>query len=82
MHAAARAAAGIGFVIGLTNVSPGVLAKIPDAPLCVPDLGGCPRAGQVSALDAARRKAPILVSTRSILYDAREKLCRKGPGPQ
>ena len=73
MHArAAGRPADVGFVAGLTNVSPDVLARIPDAPLLVPGLGA--QGGQVSALDAARRKAPILINaSRSILYDAPEK---------
>ena len=61
-----------GFVMGLTNISPEVLARLPDAPLLVPGLGA--QGGQITALDTSRRKAPILINaSRSILYDTPEK---------
>ncbi len=56
-----------GLVVGLTNASGNVLAKIPDVPLLIPGLGA--QGGDLSALAGTNRKAPILVNvSRGILY--------------
>ncbi|MEX2608172.1 MAG: orotidine-5'-phosphate decarboxylase [Kiritimatiellia bacterium] len=57
----------VGLVIGLTNVSDEVLAKVEDLPLLVPGLGA--QGGDLSRLRPASRQAPLLInSSRSILY--------------
>ena len=56
-----------GLVVGLTNASGDVLARIPDVPLLIPGLGA--QGGDLSALAGTNRKAPILVNvSRGILY--------------
>lgn len=57
----------VGMVIGLTNVSDDVLSRVADIPLLVPGLGA--QGGDLSRLDLATRRAPMLInSSRSILY--------------
>lgn len=56
-----------GFVLGLTNVSPEILATLPDAPLLVPGLGA--QGGRLDDLDVSDRRAPVVInSSRSILF--------------
>jgi len=56
-----------GLVLGLTNVSPEVLAGLPDVPLLVPGLGA--QGGDLETLKGAARSAPALVNvSRGILY--------------
>ncbi len=67
----ARRAAGrpaeVGFVLGLTNAAAEVLSKIDDLPLLVPGLGA--QGGDVQALAASQRQAPLLINvSRGILY--------------
>ena len=67
----ARRAAGrpadVGFVLGLTNAASDVLAKIDDLPLLIPGLGA--QGGDVQALAASQRRAPLLINvSRGILY--------------
>lgn len=67
----ARRAAGreadVGFVLGLTNAAADVLSKIDDLPLLVPGLGA--QGGDVHALAASERQAPLLINvSRGILY--------------
>ncbi len=57
----------VGFVVGLTNVTDEVLARVKDHPLLVPGLGA--QGGDLSRLDLSRRTAPLLINaSRSILY--------------
>ncbi len=57
----------VGLVVGLTNVSDEVLARVRDIPLLVPGLGA--QGGDLGRLDLPRRKAPILINaSRSILF--------------
>jgi len=49
-----------GLVVGLTNASGDVLAKIPDVPLLIPGLGA--QGGDLAALKGSGRKAPLLVN--------------------
>ncbi len=61
-----------GLVVGLTNVSGDILARIPDVPLLVPGLGA--QGGDVAALRGTGRKAPLLINvSRGILYAEPEK---------
>lgn len=56
-----------GLVLGLTNVSPDVLARMPDVPLLIPGLGA--QGGDLETLRGANRSAPFLVNvSRGILY--------------
>ncbi len=57
----------IGLVLGLTNASPEVIARLPDVPLLVPGLGA--QGGDLEALRGKGRKAPALINvSRGILY--------------
>ena len=69
----ARRAAGrpaeVGLVLGLTNAAAEVLGKIDDLPLLVPGLGA--QGGDVAALAASNRQAPLLINvSRGVLYPA------------
>lgn len=56
-----------GLVLGLTNVSDDVLARMPDVPLLVPGLGA--QGGDLETLRGANRRAPVVVNvSRGILY--------------
>lgn len=56
-----------GLVVGLTNASGDVLARIPDVPLLIPGLGA--QGGDLEALRGSGRTAPLLVNvSRGILY--------------
>ena len=72
---AARAAGSpteVGFVVGLTNASNDVMARVIDAPLLVPGLGA--QGGELSALGAATRQAPSVINvSRGILYAEPER---------
>lgn len=58
---------GIGLVLGLTNASAEVLARLPDVPLLIPGLGA--QGGDLGALRGAERSAPSVVNvSRGILY--------------
>ena len=60
-----------GLVVGLTNAA-NVLSRIPDVPLLIPGLGA--QGGDVEALKASPRKAPLLINvSRGILYAEPEK---------
>ena len=64
---AAGRATEVGFVVGLTNASPEVMARVIDAPLLVPGLGA--QGGEVTALGPASRLAPSVINvSRGILY--------------
>lgn len=67
---AASSAAGegsIGLVLGLTNASEEVLARMPDVPLLIPGLGA--QGGDLEALRGANRSAPSVINvSRGILY--------------
>ena len=67
---AADTAAGegsIGLVLGLTNASGEVLARMPDVPLLIPGLGA--QGGDLEALRGADRSAPSVINvSRGILY--------------
>lgn len=64
---AAGRATEVGFVVGLTNASPEVMARVIDAPLLVPGLGA--QGGEVTALGPASRQAPSVINvSRGILY--------------
>lgn len=57
----------VGFVVGLTNASAEVMARVIDAPLLVPGLGA--QGGEVAALNAVTRRAPSVINvSRGILY--------------
>lgn len=57
----------VGFVIGLTNASDDLMARVIDAPLLVPGLGA--QGGELSSLHPQHRKAPSLINvSRGILY--------------
>jgi len=57
----------VGLVVGLTNVSDTVLSRVADIPLLVPGFGA--QGGDLTRLDVASRKAPLLINaSRSILY--------------
>ncbi len=57
----------IGFVVGLTNAAPEVLAKIPDAPLLLPGLGA--QGGDLSLLKDAARRAPVVINvSRGVMF--------------
>ncbi|MEM9016890.1 MAG: orotidine-5'-phosphate decarboxylase [Verrucomicrobiota bacterium] len=57
----------IGLVLGLTNASSEVLARMPDVPLLIPGLGA--QEGDLEALRGAGRSAPSVVNvSRGILY--------------
>ena len=61
-----------GLVVGLTNASSDILARIPDVPLLIPGLGA--QGGDVAALKASKRIAPLLINvSRGILYAEPEK---------
>jgi orotidine-5'-phosphate decarboxylase len=64
---AAGRATEVGFVVGLTNASSEVMARIIDAPLLIPGLGA--QGGELSCLGAAARQAPSVINvSRGILY--------------
>jgi orotidine-5'-phosphate decarboxylase len=50
----------IGFVVGLTNAQPGIVAAIPDVPLLLPGLGA--QGGDLDLLKGAGRKAPVVIN--------------------
>lgn len=57
----------IGLVLGLTNATPEVLARIPDVPLLIPGLGA--QGGELEALSGENRTAPWVINvSRGILY--------------
>jgi len=57
----------VGFVVGLTNASAEVMARVTDAPLLVPGLGA--QGGEIAALGTATRQAPSVINvSRGILY--------------
>jgi len=57
----------IGLVLGLTNVSDEVLARVPDVPLLIPGLGA--QGGDLETLRGAKRNAPSVINvSRGILY--------------
>lgn len=57
----------IGLVLGLTNVSDDVLARMPDVPLLIPGLGA--QGGDLETLRGASRTAPNVINvSRGILY--------------
>lgn len=57
----------VGLVVGLTNVSDAVLARVKDIPLLIPGLGA--QGGDPARLDLGRRQAPCLVNaSRSVLF--------------
>jgi orotidine-5'-phosphate decarboxylase len=57
----------IGLVLGLTNVSADVLARMPDVPLLIPGLGA--QGGDLETLRGAGRTAPSVINvSRGILY--------------
>ncbi len=61
----------IGLVLGLTNASEEVLARMPDVPLLIPGLGA--QGGDLAALQGADRKAPSVINvSRGILYAEEE----------
>jgi orotidine-5'-phosphate decarboxylase len=69
---AARRPDDIGLVVGLTNASSEVLAKIPDVPLLIPGLGA--QGGDLEALAGETRAAPSVINvSRGILYAEPEK---------
>lgn len=58
---------GAGLVLGLTNASADVLARLPDVPLLIPGLGA--QGGDLAALAGTERTAPAVVNvSRGILY--------------
>ena len=62
----------IGLVVGLTNASSEVLAKIPNVPLLIPGLGA--QGGDLAALAGQDRDAPTVINvSRGILYAEPEK---------
>lgn len=69
---ASRRPADIGLVVGLTNASASVLAKIPDVPLLIPGLGA--QGGDLEALVGEKRSAPSVINvSRGILYAEPDK---------
>lgn len=61
----------VGLVLGLTQATEGVLSRIADVPLLVPGLGA--QGGDIQALAAQHRKAPLLVNvSRGILFQKPE----------
>ena len=61
-----------GLVVGLTNASGDILARIPDVPLLIPGLGA--QGGDVASLRDSKREAPLLINvSRGILYAEPEK---------
>lgn len=59
----------VGFVMGLTNLSPELLASVPDSPLLIPGLGA--QGGKLDGLKADSKSAPMLFnSSRGILFGA------------
>ncbi|MCB1233798.1 MAG: orotidine-5'-phosphate decarboxylase [Verrucomicrobiae bacterium] len=65
---AAREPEQIGLVVGLTNVSPDLLSRVPDVPLLIPGLGA--QGGDLEALAGEKRDAPNVINvSRGILYD-------------
>ncbi len=57
-----------GLVLGLTNATPEILARIPDVPLLVPGLGA--QGGDLEQLAGESRRAPALINvSRGILYE-------------
>ena len=69
---AARSPQEIGLVVGLTNASTDVLARIPDVPLLIPGLGA--QGGDLEALAGESREAPSVINvSRGILYAEPDK---------
>lgn len=69
---ASRRSDEIGLVVGLTNASSEVLARIPDVPLLIPGLGA--QGGDLAALADQERNAPTVINvSRGILYAEPEK---------
>ncbi len=61
------ASAQAGLVLGLTNAASDTLSRLPDVPLLIPGLGA--QGGDLAALRAQSRNAPILVNvSRGLLY--------------
>lgn len=57
----------IGLVLGLTNITADVLARMPDVPLLIPGLGA--QGGDLDTLRGAKRQAPSVINvSRGILY--------------
>jgi orotidine-5'-phosphate decarboxylase len=50
----------VGFVVGLTNATPEVLAAVPDGPLLVPGLGA--QGGELAGLSGQARTAPVVIN--------------------
>lgn len=64
---AERSPGEIGLVLGLTNATLEVLARIPDVPLLIPGLGA--QGGELEALSGERRTSPRVINvSRGILY--------------
>lgn len=58
---------GVGLVLGLTNVSADILARMPDVPLLIPGLGA--QGGDLEVLRGSGRLAPSVINvSRGILY--------------
>ncbi len=69
---AERAPEQIGLVLGLTNASDDVLARLPDVPLLIPGLGA--QGGELDSLAGQSRQAPSVINvSRGILYNEPEK---------
>ena len=67
MAARATEEGSIGLVLGLTNASGEVLARLPDVPLLIPGLGA--QGGDLDALAGQQRTAPSVINvSRGILY--------------
>ena len=59
-------------MVGLTNASDEILAKIPDVPLLVPGLGA--QGGDLAGLAGQERAAPILINvSRGIMFGKDER---------
>ena len=57
----------VGFVVGLTNAEPEVLARIPDTPLLLPGLGA--QGGDLGLLRDAGRAAPVVINvSRGVMF--------------
>ncbi|CAN5490034.1 orotidine-5'-phosphate decarboxylase [soil metagenome] len=66
-HRAAGSPGDVGLVVGLTNASDEILARLADLPLLVPGLGA--QGGDLAALAGSGRSAPSVVNvSRGILY--------------
>ncbi len=66
----------IGMVLGLTNATEDILARLPDVPLLIPGLGA--QGGDVSALQGESRAAPSVINvSRGILYSDEKPTIRE-----